>query len=144
MPAEDLYEYNPDEVGIAVSAIPIFSGWADGEFIKIEPQADDWEEVVGTDGATSRSRGTNRNCVVVIKLLSTSPHNAQLEALRILDKNTPGGAGVGSCSIRNGAGSLLHQSAKSWIKKGPDYSYDRKATVREWRIYAVNMEHRYG
>jgi hypothetical protein len=131
--------YDADQISIMIAGIPITSGFADGEFITIEPEAEDFTDVVGTDGEVTRSKTNDRRATLTLKLMQTSEANALLSALNETDKNTPGGAGVGALLIRDRQGLSLYQAAECWIQKGPNITFDREATAREWIIRCAKL-----
>lgn len=133
MASGDLRTYDPGSVFVSLAGIPI-SGWADGEFITIENDSDDFEDVVGTDGEVTRSKSNDNRATVTIKLMQSSASNDLLSALRLLDKNSSNGAGVGPFMLRDGSGRSLEIAEKAWIAKGPNRSFDKTAGSREWKI----------
>jgi hypothetical protein len=46
----DLKIYDPNEVSIIVCGIPIEGGFADGTFVEVQQDSDDFTDVVGADG----------------------------------------------------------------------------------------------
>lgn len=134
----DLRLYHPDEIFCSLAGIPI-SGYADGEMIRIEPEGPAFDDVVGTDGEVTRSKTNDDRHTVTIRLMQSSPVNDLLSTLHLLDKNAPGGVGVGVFVCRDKQGTTLHSAEKAWISKSPDSSFDRIPTVREWIIRVAKM-----
>lgn len=135
--------YDSKEVTVVVAGIPINSGYADGEFIKIEQSDQDFNVVVGTDGEVTRSKTNNRHAKISIILMQSSDGNNLLTALNTLDVNATNGAGVGPLLIKDMQGTSLYTAAKCWIAKPPDVSFDREAKPREWLIecdYLVRVD----
>lgn len=133
-----LKNYSPDAISLSLNGIPI-SGFADGEFIRIEKESDAFADVVGTDGEVSRSRTNDDRATVTVMLMQTSDSNVLLSALHNLDKETPGGAGVGVLLIRDAQGNSLYTASECWISKEPDVSFDREPTSREWTLRCADL-----
>lgn len=131
--------YDPDQISIVFAGI-LMRGYADGEFVRVEPRTEDFTLKIGTDGEGTRSKTNDRSATVTIILEQTSEVNAQLSALRNLDVNTPGGAGVGALLIRDRLGNTLHRANAAFIQQMPASSYDRESTSREWVIICERME----
>lgn len=132
--------YMADEVIIAVGPVLIDSGYADGEFCRIENEADDTEDVAGTDGEVAVSRTNDRRATITIMLLQTADANQGLSVLSNLARSAPGMAGAivpVLISDRNGA--ALHVAENAWVQRPPDVSYDRTATTREWAVRCANL-----
>ena len=132
--------YDADQITMNIAGIPIDSGYADGEFCRIEQADDAFRAVVGTDGSVTRSKTNNRMATVTFILMQTSETNTALSILHSLDINAPNGAGVGPLLIKDNQGVALYAAAQSWIVKAPDVSYDRDPTPREWAVMCANLE----
>jgi hypothetical protein len=139
----DLRIYDPDQIFISLAGIPL-SGWADGEFCRIERENPSFEDVVGTDGEVTRSKTNDERATVTLRLMQSSPSNDLLSALHLSDKNTPGGVGVGVLLIQDLQGTSVFTAEKSWISKEPDVSYDRTPTEREWIIRVAKLVSNHG
>ncbi len=135
--------YDPTEVTVSFAGI-VIQGYADGEFIRIEQEGDDFTDVVGTDGEVSRSKTSDRRATVTFILMQTSASNALLSAISNADRNAPGGAGVGALFIRDRQGTSLYRAAEAWISKPPNVSMDRAPTSREWTLRAAKLERQDG
>lgn len=132
--------YDANEVTIVIAGIPIDGGFADGEFLRIEQDSDDFTDVVGTDGEVTRSKTNDRRATVSLILMQSSSGNAVLSALNLLDKKTGGGAGVGPFLVRDKQGTSLYSASKCWIAKPPNVSFGREAGPREWKIRVADLE----
>ena len=119
--------------------ILIDSGYADGEFLTIEQEEQDFLTKVGTDGEVTRSKSNNRHAIIKLKLMQTSDGNTLLSALNNIDVNTPGGLGVGPMMILDQNGTTVYTAKSCWIAKPPDVSFDRTATSREWTLEVANL-----
>lgn len=134
----EIRTFDPDQMSVSLANIPI-GGWADGEFLTIEMDADAFNDKVGSDGEVSRVKSMNRMATVKFMLMQTSPTNAALEALHNLDLAAPNGAGVGTLMIRDRSGTAMYRADKAWIQKAADISFDREAKTREWKIRVANL-----
>lgn len=137
--AYDLKIFDADQVTVVAVGLPITGGYADGEFVAIEQDSDDFTQVVGTDGQVTRSKTNNRVAKVTISLMQSSDCNASLSAINNLDRNNPNGAGVGPLLIRDRQGTSLYTASKSWVSKPPDVTYDREAGPRKWEITCADL-----
>jgi hypothetical protein len=132
--------YDADEVTVSIAGLPIDSGYDDGEFCRIEQEADDFTDKAGTDGEVTRSKTNDRRATCSIILMQSSDGNALLSGLNNIDRLAGNGAGVGPFLVRDRQGTALYAAAESWISKPPDVSFDREPTAREWTIRVANLE----
>lgn len=137
--------YDADQVTILVGNVAISkgvgaSGYAEGEFVKIEQQEEDFKIKVGTDGQTTRSKTNNILTKITLLLMQTSESNAYLSSLRTADRLGTNGAGVVSLLIQDRQGTSLHAAQFCWVNKPPDVSYDKEPTPREWELMCLMDE----
>lgn len=130
----DTKGYDANEVTIQIGTILVDSGYADGEFLRIEQEEDDFTDEVGTDGEVTRSKTNDRRATITVLVMQTSSSMQALSALSFLDKNTPNGAGIVPIMIRDRNGASIYTAQQGWIQRAPDVSFDRAATPREWVI----------
>ena len=130
--------YDADQVTVTIAGIPL-SGYADGEFLSIEQESEDFTDVAGTDGEVSRSKTNDRRATITIMLMQTSDSNDLLSELSNLDRNNPNGAGVGAFLCRDRQGRALYQAQECWVQQPPDVSMDRGATSREWTLRCARL-----
>ena len=132
--------YNADEVTLNIAGALIESGYADGEFLRVEQESDDFTDVVGTDGEVAVSKTKDRRATITVLLMQTSDGNDILSALSNLARNGTGLAGAGPLYIRDRQGRTVYESSTCWIAKPPDASFDRSAGPREWKIRCDKLE----
>lgn len=132
--------YSGSDVSVYVNGILIRGGLADGEFLRIEQDTDDFTDVVGTDGEVTRSKSNDRRATATLILMQSSDDNDLLSQLSNLDRNSPGGAGVGSFQVRDQSGRARYNAAACWISKPPSVSFGREAAPREWTIRIAKLE----
>lgn len=132
--------YNSDEVTIAIGPVLISSGFADGEFLRVEDETDDTEDVAGTDGEVAVSRTNDRRATITVMLLQTADANQGLSILSNLARSSPGMAGaIVPTLVRDQNGAALYTAENSWVQRPPDVSFDRTATTREWAVRCANL-----
>lgn len=124
--------YDSNQVQVAFAGVPV-QGYADGDFLTINHEADAFSDVVGTDGQVSRSKTNDRRATVEIILMSTSPTNDLFSAIYKADLEAPGGAGVGSFLVTDLNGTSLY-TGQGWIMRAPDVTYGREANERTWTL----------
>lgn len=140
----DLFKvYDPDQVTVTIAGI-LIGGFADGQFIQIEKDTQDFQDVVGTDGEVVRSKSNDKRATVTISLIQTSASNQLLSALLAADKASANGAGVGPLLIRDRSGTSLFTAENAWISKSPSVTFDRTATSREWEIRCAHLIENHG
>lgn len=130
-------EYDADQITLMLAGLLIDSGYADGEFARVEKAKDSFSTYEGTDGEITRSKTNSKLYNIKIRLAQTSNGNSLLSALHDLDQNGQNGAGVGAILIQDRQGTTLYSGSKAWIQKPPDASFDREAKEREWTIQAI-------
>jgi hypothetical protein len=124
--------YSANEVTISIAGLIINSGFAEGEFCRIERAAPRVIKVVGADGEVAISKGLDRSGTVKIMLLSTSSSNDDISALAALNENADGFPAIGEMYIRDRSGRSLHQSPTIWVESDAVVTYGPGATAREW------------
>lgn len=132
--------YTSDEVTIAIGPVLVDSGYADGEFLRVEGETDITEDVVGTDGEVAVSRTNDYRATITVLLLQTADANLGLSVLANLAVNSPGMAGaIVPTLVRDRNGSSLYTAENSWVQKAPDASFDRTAQSREWPVRCAKL-----
>jgi hypothetical protein len=126
--------YDSNEVVFSFAGRRLDSGFADGEFVRIEFDSAAFEDIVGTDGEVTRSKTNNGMATVTVRLMQTSGGNQILAALHEVDRQSRNGAGVASFLLQDLNGTSIYTSPEGWISKEPDVSMDRGATPREWTL----------
>lgn len=132
--------YDPALYTVAVAAIPISKGYADGEFIKVERDTDAFTDVAGTDGDVARAKQHDKRATVTLTLLQTAEANALLSTLAALDENADNGAGVGPFLLKDRGGLSIHAAAECWVARMPDITLDKGVTARQWKIRIAALQ----
>jgi Protein of unknown function (DUF3277) len=132
--------YDAAQMTLVFMGILIDSGFAEGEFLTITPNAPDYEIVVGTDGQVGRSRTNNRSATIKVKLMATSDGNTFLSALSNTGLLAKNGADIGPMLVRDRvSGTCTYTASKCWISQPPDIAYDNKITMREWELTCADL-----
>ena len=132
--------YNPDEITIIVGPVLVQSGFADGEFLRVEQETEDTADVAGTDGEVAVSRSNDRRALITILLMQTADANQGLSALSNIVRAAPGLAGgIVPLLIKDRNGASLYTAENCWVQRPPDASFDRTAQSREWQIRVANL-----
>lgn len=129
--------YDADQVSVVFANIPIDSGYADGEFARIQQTEKSFKSKTGTDGEVTRSKTKQKITVVTITLMQTSDSNAKLSGILNLDEAGQNGAGVGPLLIRDRQGTSVFEAQFAWITGPPEVVYDREAEGRAWELECI-------
>lgn len=133
--------YSADEVSVFFAGILLDSGFADGEFVSIEPAANDFVSKVGADGEVARAKTNDRRANIKIKLLQTSLGNTALSQIRRLALAGVNGADVGVFEVVDrSSGVRLAHADKAWIAKAPTVGRGREVGEYEWALEAAHMD----
>jgi hypothetical protein len=68
------YQYDPAQVIVALGGTTI-SGYADGTFVEVAFDEQQWNKVTGADGATQRSKTNNYTGTITLTLLNGAASN---------------------------------------------------------------------
>lgn len=109
-------------------------GYADGTFVAFSKAAPPFSKKVGVGGNVVRTRNHDRSGTVTFTLMQTSESNDRLSEILAQDLAAPNGAGVGSLTVQDIAGTSIFSAAKAWIESDPDASFEMEAGTREWVI----------
>ncbi len=136
--------YDSNRVSVSIAGIPIDAeagsgGYADGDFLTIVKEGDDFMDVVGVDGEVTRSKNNDRRATVTVRLMQSSDSNAYLSALATLDRNAHNGAGIGGFQVKDIDGTSLYTASECWISKTPDVKFGKTAQERVWTFRVANL-----
>lgn len=140
MGAPEFGIYDLQAVTCNFAALPIESGYGEGEVIKIEQQTPDFVNKEGADGSVTRSKTGSRLTKVTITLMQTAKGNATLSAINNTDRLAGNGAGVAPILIRDQQGLSVFAAQHAWIEGPPVATYGREATHRDWVLWAADPE----
>lgn len=132
--------FNAKEVTLTIGGRVLSSGFADGDFVKVAMDNDDWAAKAGADGEVTRSKVNNPLATGSIFLMQTSDGNDVLSQIRSADLAAPNGAGVGQFLMRDQFGRSVVRG-QCWVMKPPDQARGREAGTNEWKIQIVVDEY---
>lgn len=129
--------YDPKSVVITVGGIPM-SGYADGTFLEITADTQQFTKVIGADGYATRVKSNDYGGVLTLTLSQSSPSNDALSALFNLDKLTS--TGVVPILIKDLSGTTVLFSATGWIQQFPDIAFGNEINDRAWTFDLANLD----
>lgn len=112
------------------------AGVAD-EGITIDPMEDKSTMVIGADGSGMHSLAANEASTVTIRLLKTSPVNAQLQAMYNIQTRSSATHGRNTITVRDvGRGDVIGLTQVAF-KKRPSAVYAKDGGLMEWTFDAI-------
>lgn len=128
--------YNPKKVQV-IFQNQILTGFADGSFVDIERNADQFALVVGADGEGARAASADKSGTVKVTLLQTSAGNDILSAALTTDEFT--NVNTGPLMVKDASGRTLALAAEAWVKKYAPVSFDKEVKAREWTLESADL-----
>lgn len=129
------YDVAKHDIVLTIGGIPYaLKDYGADTKVTIAYEQDFRTEITGTDGDGTTSENHNRNAIVTVKILQSSPLNAVLQTaaysgeqflLAHIDKNFSGDVG--------------NVSSKAYFTKIPDLNLGANAGTRDYTIRAVNL-----
>jgi len=132
-----LATFDPKSVVISVGGVPM-SGFADGTFLEITADNQQFSKVVGADGFTTRVKSNNYGAVMTLTLSQSSPSNDVLSAFLQLDRLSNNG--VVPILIKDMSGTTVVFSATGWIQQFPDMAFGSEINNRAWAIDLADID----
>lgn len=132
-----VHTVDPKNVIISVGGVNI-SGFADGTFLEITADTQQFTKVIGADGFATRVKTNNYGGVLTITLAQSSPSNDVLSAL--LNADRVSNSGVVPILIRDITGTTIIFSASGWIQQLPDTAYGNTINNRAWVFDLAEMD----
>ncbi|MBX9744275.1 MAG: DUF3277 family protein [Chlamydiales bacterium] len=129
--------YDPKQVIITVGGVPM-SGFADGSFLTVDRDDNQWTKVTGADGTSTRIKSNNRSGNMIITLKQSSPSNDVLSGFANVDELT--NAGVVPILVKDLSGNSIFFSATGWVKKYPSSEFGKDLANREWVLDLVDLD----
>ena len=111
------------------------AGVAD-EGITLTPTADRDIMVIGADGSVMHTLAADKSGTLVVRLLKTSPTNAQLSLMFALQTVSSAVHGLNTITIRDSARGDVATCRQVAFKKLPVLSYTKAGAVQEWEFSA--------
>ena len=137
MPAPITYSFNEVKAAIVGpgGSFPIGAGaGAAEEGITVEAREDFDTLTMGADGSAMHSLHMDRSGKVTIRLLKTSPVNAQLDAMKNLQRSSGALHGVNTITIRQIASNDVITCQQVAFSKEPTITYAKEAGTNEWEF----------
>lgn len=132
-------QHDAKQTTVSIAGIPC-SGYAKGEFIRIEVSGDDWGDEQGADGEIVRYALNETRATATLTLLASSATNDRLSELRDRDKASPNGAGVGIFEYRDGSGRSIGKAPQAWIMGLPVKTGAIEVGTVEWKFRLANYK----
>lgn len=129
--------FDPKSVIVTIGGVPM-SGYADGTFLEITADTQQWTKVIGADGFTTRVKSNDYGGVMTLTLSQSSPSNDVLSALLNVDKLS--NAGVVPILIKDLSGTTVMFSASGWIQQFPDVTFGNEINNRAWILDLADMD----
>lgn len=129
--------FDPKSIIITIGGVPM-SGFADGTFLEITTDTQQFTKVIGADGYATRVKSNNYGGILTLTLSQTSPSNDILSALLNLDRFT--NSGVVPILIKDLLGTSMFFSATGWIQQFPDFTFSNEIAERAWVFDLADVE----
>ena len=118
-------------------AISIGSGaGVSDEGITLSPTNDRDTQVIGADGSVMHTLNADKSGTLVVRLLKTSPTNAQLSLMFALQTVSSALHGQNVITIRDSARGDVATARQVAFKKLPVLSYTKAGAMQEWEFNA--------
>lgn len=121
--------FDPKSVVIAIGGVPL-SGFADGTFLELTQDTQQFTKTVGADGFTTRVKSNDYGATLTVTLAQSSPSNDYLSALAATDRAT--NLGVVPILIKDLSGSSIIFAATGWIQQIPDATWGNEINNLAW------------
>lgn len=126
--------YDAKDIIITFGSL-IIEGYGDDEFLRIEAEADDTEDMAGTDGEVAVAPTNDRRGTATLTLLQTSASNDGLSALSNAVKNNRSmTGGIVPFGVADLNGRTILEAANAWVLRAPDRSWTSAPSTLEWMI----------
>lgn len=133
--------YDPALVTVALGGVPII-GWADDSFLTLEQSEATYEVVAGVDGYFIRIKKSGAKIwTCTLSLMQSSPHNAVLSALHVLDQMAPSGAGIVPFTMADAGGTTIFSSPEAWISTPAPQTFGSGHNAKAWLVTAINPDY---
>ncbi len=132
-----LRTFDPKSVVVTIGGVPM-SGYADGTFLEISSDNQQFTKVTGADGYTTRVKSNNYGAVMTLTLSQSSPSNEVLSGFLALDRIS--NAGVVPVLVKDMSGTTVFFSGTGWIQQFPDTSFGNEINNRAWVIDLAEAE----
>ena len=125
-------EYDPMNVNVIADG-DIMTGFADGTFVSVEQDEENFSTMVGAKGEVSRAKNANKLGTINLTLKHTSPSNARLNQLARSGRLFP----VSVVDLNDGSSA---GGREAWVEKPANKDWGKEETTREWTIKVAQLE----
>lgn len=132
-----VHTFDPKSVIVVIGGVPM-SGYADGTFLEVTADNQQFTKVVGADGFTTRVKSNNYGGIMTLTLAQSSPSNDVLSGFLALDRAA--NAGVVPILIKDMSGTTIIFSATGWIQQFPDITFGNEMNNRAWAIDLAEID----
>lgn len=129
--------YDPKSVIITIGGVPI-SGFADGTFLEVTADTQQFTKIVGADGFTTRVKSNNYGGVMTLTLSQSSPSNDVLSSILAADRAS--NLGVVPILIKDLSGTTIIFSGTGWIQQFPDVVFGNEINNRAWVLDLADID----
>lgn len=138
MPLNDaLKEYDPKEVVITWSGVPLNAGIIDGTFLKVRRNVPMWKLHKGGDGEGARVRASNHSGTLEVTTRNGSEIHQILASLANTDLIT--GVVVAPLLVMDFSGRTLHAGNRTFIQNMPEDIFATTEESRTWIFEADDL-----
>ena len=123
--------FDPKSVIVTIGGVAM-SGYADGTFLEIVADQQQFTKVTGADGYTTRVKSNDYGALMTLTLSQSSPSNDVLSGFLALDRAS--NLGVVPILIKDLSGTTIMFSGTGWIRQFPDVSFANEINNRAWQI----------
>lgn len=124
--------YDPNQVQFSVGG-KVISGFMSGSMIEVEPAAELFNNVVGTQGDVGIATVYNDLVTIKCKLMQTSSSNDDLNAIVVASRTSTASSVAAACSLADMSGTT-RVAGKAWVQKRPTVVFSDTIEGREWTI----------
>ena len=110
------------------------------EGITIEPASDINTMTIGADGSGMHSLHADKSGTITVRLLKTSPINAQLMAMYSFQTAAATSHGQNTITLNDAARGDVVVAQQCAFAKAPSLSYGKEAGFNEWSWHAVSID----
>ena len=113
---------------------------ASEEGISVEPSEEVGTMTIGADGSGMHSLHANKYCKITVRLLKTSPVNAQLAGMLALQRTSGANYGQNTISIVNMASGDSITGQQAAFAKWPNLTYAKEGGMNEWEFNVILLD----
>lgn len=143
MAAPNTYSFLDTHVAIVGPGIAINMGAGSGsaeEGITVSPSEDVGTMTIGADGAGMHSLHGNKSGRFTVRLLKTSPVNAQLAAALAFQRTSAANYGQNTLTLVNSVSGDTVTCQQAAFAKWPDLNYAKDGGFNEWVFNCVIID----